>query len=234
MSKTRLHIISILVGISLVLPCAGITPETPEELKTSEELETWFYDDSDIDTESINEGELVFISPENPESILHSKNQITVTADSMKTGWVGLRQCYANLVPVKESQITYQYRHMRELKIVSISHIEKAWIEGESVQMHNVQNNAELCITAQVRIFYQNPDRSFTLVSGPYHLKFLDGYYPLHVSFTVTYPGDRLRFTGIEPKHPLDMQPMLAPGKLSIDTFFEGRLIIKINFQAIE
>ncbi len=165
MSKTHLHIVSILVGISLALPSVGMTPENQKE------LETWFYDDSDFNAESVNEGKLVFISPENPESILHSQNRITVTVESIKTGWVGLRQCYANLVPVKESQVVYQYKLMRELKIVSASHIEKAWIEGKTVQMVNVQNNAELCITAQIRIFYRNPDKSFTLVSGPYHLK---------------------------------------------------------------
>jgi hypothetical protein len=38
----------------------------------------------------------------------------------------------------------------------------------------------------------------------------------------------------MEPVHPLDMHPMLQAGKVSIDTFFEGRLIIKMNFQAIE
>ncbi len=228
MSKTCLYIVSILIGISLVLPCAGITFETQEE------LEAWFYDDSDINTESVSEGELVFISPEKPESILHSQNQITVTEESIKTGWVRLHQCYANLVPIKESQVVYQYKLMHELKIVSTSHIEKAWIEGKTVQMYNVQNNAELCITAQIRIFYLNPDKSFTLVSGPYHLKFLDGYYPLHVSFAVTYPGNRLHFTGMEPVHPLDMHPMLEAEKVSIDTFFEGRLTIKMNFQTIE
>jgi len=234
MSKTRLHIVSILIGVSLVFPCTGITFETPEELKTSEELEAWLYDDSDFNTESISEGELVFISPEKPESILHSQNQITVTEESIKTGWVRLRQCYANLVPAKELQVVYQYKLMRNLKIVSASNIEKVWVEDKTVQMHNVQNNAELCITAQVGIFYLNPDKTFTLVSGPYHLKFLDGYYPLHVSFAATYPGDRLRFTEMKPAHPLDMHPMLQAGKVSIDTFFEGRLIIKMNFQAIE
>ncbi len=234
MTSDSLQIICILVGISLILPCSGMPLKNSEELEIREDLEKWFYDDTNTSTDNISEGELVYISPTYPNTILHSQNQLTITPESIKTGWVNLQQCYANLAPIMETQVVYQYKFMRNLIIISSTHIDRAWVEGKSVQLYNVQEDAELCIHAQVRILYQNPDRSFTLISGPYYLKFLDGYYPLHISFSVTYPNYQLRFTGMEPANPIDLLPLLHAGKVSIDTFFEGQLTIKMNFQAIK
>ncbi|MCW9024011.1 MAG: hypothetical protein OQK73_04950 [Gammaproteobacteria bacterium] len=226
MTISRLSIF--LFGLMSILACEGV------EFESQEELEAWFYDDSDTSSGRVSGGELVFVSPDKPETILHSRNQFTINTKSIDNGWVVLQQCYANLTPQKESQVVYQYKYMRKLTIVSSHQIGSSRVEGQTVQLNDIQSNAELCVNAEVRIFYQNPDKSFTLVSGPYHLKFLDGYYPMHLSFTVNFPAGQLQFTGLEPNHPQDMPAQFQAGQVSIDTYFEGKLTIKMNFKNLK
>lgn len=202
-----------------------------ESVTTPEETDRWFEDDNTQRALAVNEGELTLLPQPSAEHMPHSRNTFTITADSIEQGWVGLRQCYDGLDPVAEAELVYSYRQMRSLSVVDARRIGRAWVESDSVQLRDVRRDAELCITAEVRVFYQSDDGTFRLVSGPYHRKFLDGYYPLHVTLTASYPSELLRFVGVAPAP----QPGLALSEqaesITLEAWFEGKLSIDIGFK---
>ena len=198
---------------------------------TREELERWFQDDSEQRALAVNEGELVFLPQIPPGRVPHSHNTLTLNRASIDTGWVALAQCYDGLDPVAEAQVVYRYKQMRGLRVTDAAAIGRAWVEGESVQLQDVGHDARLCIAAEVRVFYQNPDGSFSLVNGPYHRKFLDGYYPLHVTLAVHYPRDRLVYADMRPPPQAGLRVQQDDAGLTVEAWFEGELNTEIRFR---
>ncbi|MGW8228996.1 MAG: hypothetical protein ACWGOW_08845, partial [Gammaproteobacteria bacterium] len=134
-------------------------------------LENWFQHDEISSTEAISEGELRFLIEAPTKPILHSLNILTVYPTSLDDGWVDLSQCYDNLDPVAEAEVVYRYQSMRDLKIVNSKNIGAVLIKGQSIQLTEVKKGAKLCVSAKVRIFYSNPDGSYSLMNGPFHRK---------------------------------------------------------------
>ena len=93
-----------------------------------------------------------------------------------------------------------------------------------------MRHDARLCIAAEVRILYALPDGRRVLRNGPFHRKFLDGYFPLHVSLQVRYPGNALRYLGISPQAQPGFAVAADHGRLSVDSWFAGELNIEISF----
>lgn len=199
-----------------------------------EELEKWFEEDELISTENISEGELRFLPEAPAKPVLHSLNKLTVFANSLDDGWVAMSQCYQNLDPVAETEVVYHYKSMRDLKIMKYKNIGATRIKDQSIQLTNVQKKAELCVTAMVRILYQNPDGSYSLINGPFHRKFLDGYYPYHLTLEVIYPVSRLKLKHTIPAEQPGFNVKKQEGKLLLDGLFEGILNVEIVFQQQE
>lgn len=220
--------IRLLILIGWLAVCAGALAQ---DEPTREELERWFEDDSEARALAVNEGELVFLPEPPAKRVPHSRNALTIDAASIDSGWVGLEQCYDGLDPVGAAQVVYRYRQMRGLQVMAARNIGKTWVDGQSVQLEDVGRDAELCIAAEIRVFYQNPDGSFSLVNGPYHRRFLDGYFPLHVTLAIHYPAERLAFIGVEPAARPGLTVDHGPGRLTVDTWFEGMLNTEVRFE---
>jgi len=198
---------------------------------TPEELEKWFNDDRYFSTEHVNEGELEFLSEPPQKPVLHSFNTLTVSQESIQSGWVLLEQCYKHLVPVPDAEVVYQYKAIRDLKITSKRNIENVLVKGQSVQLRNIRQNAELCVRARVRIFYKNPNGTFSLLNGPFHRKFLDGYYPYHVTLKIHYPSHLVTLIQTRPAAQLGFDVTESEDLILIDSYFEGVLNTEIIFQ---
>lgn len=203
---------------------------------TDAELQRWFEDDSEIRAAQVSEGELRFL-PDRPSRddgrpLPHSENRLTLTPASLTSGWVSLEQCHHGLDAVAEAQVVYRYRQMRGLSITESSRIGRTWVAGDSVQLLDVQRDARLCISTEVRILYPDGEGRYRLVNGPYHRKFLDGYYPYHVSLDVRFDRTGLRYQ--------DMRPTPRPGLwvtpsaqgVTVDAWFEGMLNTELRFRA--
>lgn len=203
-----------------------------DEVMTSEDLEKWFQQEELPSTEAVSEGALRFLVEQPIKPVLHSLNVLTVYPTSLDDGWVGLTQCYQNLDPVAESEVVYRYKSMRDLKIVKYKNIGIAEIKGQSIQLKQVQNAAELCASAMVRIFYLNPDGSYSLINGPFHRKFLDGYFPYHLTLEVVYPPSMLKVKYTMPGEQPGFSVKQGAGKLVLNGIFEGILNVEIVFEA--
>jgi hypothetical protein len=195
---------------------------------TAEEAAAWFEDDSERRALAVNEGKLEFLAAAPAGRILQTRNRLTLTADSLADGWVRLDQCQENLDPVPALEIVYGYRKMRKLRIESFHAMERAWVEDGSVQMLGLLEGAKLCISAEVLVLQPAGEGRYEIRSGPFHRRFLDGYYPMQLDYSVIYPAGLLRVEAVQP----GMQPGFAvtrqPGELQIDTLFEGRLTIRV------
>ncbi len=195
----------------------------------SAEERAWL--ETDDDTSQVSEGELRFLPHPPSPPVHHIHNRFTIDTASLQRGWVALRQCHEHLDAVPASQIVYRYHAMRGLRIVSTRHIAKTWIENRSVQMQQVEHDAALCIEAEVNILREDRDGHYTLSSGPYHRKFLDGYYPMRVTIELAYPAEEVELTAITPPPQTGVKLTRQHGWLRLDSVFEGRLTIQLEFE---
>jgi len=211
-------------------------PAVANEPMSSDELEKWFNEDTNDDEAralAVNEGDLEFLVRPPSKSVHFSRNILTIDKGSVKTGWVGLVQCHQNLDAVAASQVVYRYKRMRNFRVDSFEGIKRVWIEGNSVQMEDIKHGAKLCIQADVGILYSLPDGSVILRNGPFHRKYFDGYYPMHVTLEINYPVDLLRYESVTPMAQLGFNISQTNGALNVDAWFEGELRTEIRFSEI-
>ena len=209
------------------------SPVVANDPISSDELEKWFNEDTSDDEAralAVNEGELEFLIRPPSKAVHYSRNILTIDKGSVKTGWVGLVQCHQNLDAVAASQIVYRYKRMRNLRVDSYEGIKRAWVEGSSVQMEDIERGAKLCIQADVGILYSHPDGSVILKNGPFHRKYFDGYYPMHVNLEIRYPADVLRYESVTPMAQPGFNVTQTNSALSVDAWFEGELRTEVRF----
>lgn len=184
----------------------------------------------EFDLLDINEGELRFLErPPEKSPHLHSTH-VFISEESLKTGWVTAKQCHYNLDQVSALQVVFNPRRVRRIDILQVENIERAWVEGASVQVTNIGKNAVLCILSEnFAIKHNAADGTYEWHGGPYMRRFLDGYFPMQVKLAIDYPPDRVRLESIDPGT-LRFKTVAQPGLIRLDALFEGRLDIAIRF----
>jgi hypothetical protein len=179
----------------------------------------------------VNEGSLSFLGKPPARPIHHHQNRIRIDSASLSSGWVSLSQCHDHLDQVLRAQISFREGFVRDLKVVSFSQIESAWIEDASVQLRNVGPGARLCLEAQTRALKNAGNGYFNLANGPYMRKFLDGYYPMRVSMDIDYPAGLLKLVDISPMQQTGFDIRLEPGRIRLEALFEGELRTLVQFE---
>ena len=202
-----------------------------ETTPSADDLEKWFLSDEVTPPTQSSDHHLSFIDPPTDKPALHSVNKITISQQSIKTGWVDLMQCYQHLDPVPEMEVIYNYKTMRNLRIIKSKNIEQSSVEGQTVQLENVLKNAQLCVSTEVRIFYKNKNGTYTLVNGPFHRQFLDSYFPFHLTLKVNYPSTQLKFINSKPISQLGFNVKKSNNTLLIDSYCTGKLYTEITFK---
>lgn len=216
--------LSAVLAVFNVIPvyAATHTEQTPGE--------DWFNENSELSTKDVNEGKLTFIAPITDKSVLHSAAVLSITEDSLETGWVGLEQCYRNLDPVAKTEVVYDYKNIKQLTIISSANIGNAKVDGQTIQLEEVSASAFICVQAEVQILEKIDQEAFVLTNGPYYRRFLDGFYPYHVTLSIRYPANKLKYTDISPAPQPRFNVLQQPGELLVDTWFEGILLLDIKF----
>ena len=194
--------------------------------------EAWLDQQDDNRTQLINEGSLKFHSGTPGHRVLQTRNWLTVAPESLQTGWVALHQCQRNLDPVAAVEIVYRYEGLRKLRVISSRNIAHTRVEQNSIQMEQVQEGAEVCMEAEVQVLKSDGEGNYSLQSGPFHRRFLDGYYPVQLDYRIHWPADRLQLTSVRPQLQEGFSVREQPGELTIDTLFEGKLTIELRFSA--
>ncbi|MCA1805599.1 MAG: hypothetical protein LC646_09760 [Xanthomonadaceae bacterium] len=180
----------------------------------------------------INTGVLEF-HPKAPDRRIHRLyNRLDIGADSLTSGYVDLYQCHASLDPIHRVEIRYRYKHMKGLRLETWQDIERAWVEGDSVQMVNVEEGARLCIRAEIKILQAQAGGGYLLRSGPFHRRFLDGYFPMQVSLDIRYPETLLRLAHLDPQPQPGLGLRQDRDGLRVDALFSGMLTLEFGFHA--
>ena len=136
---------------------------------------------------AVNEGDLRFLAQPPDKPAHHHVNRLTIAEDSLDHGWVALDQCHYDIDPVPRAEIVFTAGRIRNLAIVSHHGIGRAAVTGDSVEIEDIGPGAELCIRAETLGIERHGD-TFVLRSGPFMRRFLDGYYPMHVTLDVSFP----------------------------------------------
>lgn len=200
------------------------------------ELERWFESDDilprAISTDDVNKGELQFLKALPARIVHHHENKLMIDAESVRSGWVKLRQCHENLDRVPQAQILYSKDRIRELQVVSSKNIDESWIENNSVQLRNIHDKARLCVIARTRALKKNEDGTYVLRNGPFMRRFLDGYYPLRVSMEIDFSQSDLKLIAMRPMAQEGFQVKENEGSISFDAWFEGKLSTEFRFRS--
>ena len=214
-----------LIPLLLLLLCPALPPAA-QEAPTLEELEAW------LNEESKEPGgpELRFLATPPAEGAPHARNALTLSTHSLEEGFVALEQCWSGLDPVPDMEVLYRYERMRGLRVSRAEGIGETRVEGQSVRMRDVGRGATLCVTAEVAILHRQADGSYRLRNGPFLRKFLDGYFPFHLTLTVAYPDD-LALTAVTPETQPGVTIEKGPGRLTLEAWFEGELTTELRFQ---
>jgi hypothetical protein len=199
-----------------------------------EEWERWVNDDAEARALAVNEGNLEFLTspPDKPPHELH--NKLIIHPRSLQDGWIDLVQCHENLDRVSLAEIMYHDRRTRNIKILSSVGVEQAWVEKNTVQMKNISDNARLCVSAEVHSLYPNFDGTYSMRNGPFHRRFLDGYYPMRVTMDVTLPQGELSFGAITPMEQEGFSVSYEKGSMTVDALFVGELNIEVYFDGVD
>ncbi len=210
--------------------CIALTlaPPLPEE-------EPAFSDDNlEERIAKVNEGRLHFLPPPPAPGVHHHYNEISVSEQSLRDGWVELKQCHSHLDPVGATQIVYNPARTRALTVLSSKNLVESWVEGPSVQLRGIAENAEICIQAESRALHKLTENRYRLRNGPYMRRFLDGYFPLRVTLDIRYPGDLLELTGHSPSPQPGLEINRETGNVRLEGWFEGRLTTQFDFHRRE
>jgi len=208
----------------------ALAPGLRAEPPSQEELERWFDAPPEKGAAEVNEGELRFLATAPGKPVHHHHNLIVIADSTLRDGWARLIQCHQNLDRVPAAQIMFSRERTRELAITYQHGIGGAWVEGNSVQLKDVGPDAWLCISAGSRALHDNLDGTWSLRNGPFMRKFLDGYYPMHVSMDVLIESPRIRFDHVEPAVQQGFRVWQGPGEVQFDAWFEGRLSTELTF----
>ncbi len=169
------------------------------------------------------------------ESVEKEVHQIRMdlihTPQSLENGWVKMSQCHRNMAPTGRSSVDFKPERIRALKLLSFKEIGRAWIGegGISVEMEEVSRGNEICLEGEVRSVYLDGD-TYHQKSGPYYLRFLDGFFPLKLDLTVDSSQSGVRVSAV---HPSSVPYMVDQYRLRIDLLFEGRLNLDFTLQQL-
>jgi len=168
--------------------------------------------------------------PDHP--IHHHINRITITPDSLDTGWADLYQCHENMDALGATQIVFGKGRIRNLEVVATKNIARARVEGARVLLDGVKKGAMVCIRAQSRALSRDGSGRWVLRNGPFLRRFLDSYFPMHVTLEVRFPPGRLSFLSMRPHPRPGLTVQRARGRVTVEAWFDGVLRTRLRFRA--
>lgn len=213
---------ALLLGLTALAAARAAEP-------TREELERWLEDDAELRALAVNEGELVFLPDPPKKPFHHQVNTLVLSPASLESGWVEMIQCHRHLDRVPAAQVVYGHANTRRLRIDHFSGIGRAWVEGPTVQLKDIDHGAVLCVRAESRALHRNGDGTWTLRNGPFMRRFLDGYYPMRVELDLRMPEGLLRLVSVSPPPQPGFRVEASPDRIRYDAVFEGRLVTEIR-----
>ncbi len=212
----------LLALMALPLAVQGMDPGDPD-YDPLEDDSLWGETVSPDQTQTTSP-ELTFLLEEPDRTPHHHQNQIRITQSSLEDGWADLRQCHNDVAAIRRMVIVYNEARIDELQVESTRNIESARAEGDRVDLRGVQRDAEVCVTARMKIVEDEGDGVYRLENGPFVRRFLDGYFPMRVTMAVSWGDLDLRLAETDPADQDGFEVVTSDHGFMFDTLFEGEL----------
>ncbi len=180
----------------------------------------------------VSDGTLTFLAEAPDGPVHHHLNRIRIMPESLHSGWVILEQCHRHLDRVPLLEIVFHPGRIRNIRILSTRNIEHSQVIDAGVELRGIQADASLCLRAESQALQQLAPQRYLLRNGPYMRRFLDGYYPLHLSIQIDYPAHLLTLQAASPHTPDAPAHTLEPGSIRWDAWFRGRLYTEFTFSS--
>ena len=207
----------------------------PLSLPAQEREEQWAFPDDELEQRlaEVGEAELILLQSPPSQPAHHHHNHIRIRPSSLQDGWVGLEQCHHQLDPVGALEIGYHPDRIRNLRILSSRNIGSSRVVDARVELSDIGRDASLCLAAESRALNRLADGRYRLRNGPYMRRFLDGYYPMHVSLEIGYPAQLLELDGFSPQPGSAGGVELHPGLARWEAWFKGELFTEFDFRSL-
>ena len=213
-----MHLVPLLALLWIPATCFAASEPDPDEAQWEETT-----------SDDVNEGPLgILQSPPGKPAHLHV-NRLTIEPESMYSGWITMHQCHYDIDPVPLVEITYAPEKTRGLRVVRTENIATATAGEHVVTLKEVGRHATVCVSAETRALTPHGD-GYVLRSGPFMRRFLDGYYPMHVTLDIRYP-EALELADLFPSPGPGIRYTRYPGRLVLDLWFEGILETRFRFR---
>ncbi len=157
---------------------------------------------------------------------------LSIDVASLDDGWVDNHQCHRNFPLFPSLQIAFRDGAVRNMRITEQSDVERAWVEGSTIQMKRTRPQTTLCFLSENHtIEYDLWNDEYRMTVGPYYLRLFDGYFPLSVDLTVQYPPEAMQFLGLAPASVEGADVVHEHGRVRFNALFEGKLELVFRFK---
>jgi hypothetical protein len=160
----------------------------------------------------------------------HGKT-LTLTGDSLETGWVTNRQCHRNFSKIPRLEINFREGSVRNLEIVRAENVGPHEVVGSGIKLEDVRPETVICLTGEARVLTRDDSGRYRLLTGPFFYKFLDGYFPVEVELNIHYSSELLSFSGSNPAPAPGVNVTGRAGELRFQSVFEGKLWVELFFE---
>ncbi len=165
---------------------------------------------------------------------LHAK-VLTLTRESLTSGWVGNHQCHRRFAAVPALDVVFPAGAVDAIEILEADGIGQAWSDDQGVYSRHVTPDSRLCFRSRNRLLVRDVGGGgYHMLVGPFFYRFLDGYFPMRMDLTVRYPAALLRSRRVTPDGPPDVEVRHGPGEIRVTSVFRGELWVEFWFEPID
>ena len=161
---------------------------------------------------------------------VHNK-ALTVSKDSLASGWVRNHQCHRHFSVTPSLEIVFPNGKIRNISIIDSSNVGDVEVRGHTIQLNDVNDQSALCFDSEIQILQRESDGSYLMTAGPFYYRFLDGYFPIDVALEVRYPPSLLDVIRVVPGDRHGVEVTLNDGEVRLLSRFEGTLWVHVLFK---
>lgn len=161
------------------------------------------------------------------DGVVHQQQMsLRMSQQSLQSGWVEMEQCHREMAPTGRSAVQFRAGKVRDLELLRHEQIGRAWVnrEGTAIELEGIERSNVLCLRGELQIL-QPQGEGYRLQSGPYFLRFLDGYFPLQLTLRIESDAAGLRLQQLLPEQ---IPYQLEQGEFTLDLLFEGELLLEL------
>lgn len=161
----------------------------------------------------------------------HHAKVLTVTEDSLVSGWVRNRQCHRHFSVTPSLEIVFPSGKIRNITVTDSDTVGSVEVRGHAVQLKGVNEHSALCIESENLLLQADPEGSYRITAGPFYYRFLDGYFPMEVDLEVRYPSSLLKVARVTPGDQRGVEVTRNHGVVKLRSRFEGTLWVHVFFR---